>query len=180
MIDVNNFIDIPWYPNYKIKISTNEVLSLNYNREKRSKVLSNWVDHGWHYRVWLYNWISVCWYWLHRIVMLIKEWPCPEWMEVCHNDGDPKNNHPDNLRYDTRTNNVKDSIKHLSHPMLWKLWSKHHSSRWIIQYTIWWDVIKEWGSISECSRWTNIYASSVHYCANGDNRTAKWFVFKYK
>jgi hypothetical protein len=38
--------------------------------------------------------------------------PKPEKMEVCHNDGDRKNNAIENLRYGTRSDNVRDSIKH--------------------------------------------------------------------
>ena len=38
--------------------------------------------------------------------------PCPDGMEACHNDGDPLNNHVDNLRWDTHANNCKDTIKH--------------------------------------------------------------------
>lgn len=32
----------------------------------------------------------------------------PKDMDVCHNDGNPKNNRVDNLRYDTRANNILD------------------------------------------------------------------------
>lgn len=32
----------------------------------------------------------------------------PQGMEVCHGDNDPSNNHVDNLRWDTRSNNVLD------------------------------------------------------------------------
>jgi hypothetical protein len=41
--------------------------------------------------------------------------PKPEKMEVCHNDGDRKNNAIENLRYGTRSDNVRDSIKHGTH-----------------------------------------------------------------
>jgi hypothetical protein len=37
---------------------------------------------------------------------------CPEGMEACHNDGNPTNNRVPNLRWDTRTNNQRDRIKH--------------------------------------------------------------------
>ena len=36
----------------------------------------------------------------------------PEGMEVCHNDGDPTNNHVDNLRYGTRSDNMLDKVRH--------------------------------------------------------------------
>jgi hypothetical protein len=39
----------------------------------------------------------------------------PEGMEVCHGDGDRKNNRIENLRYGTRADNVRDAIKHGTH-----------------------------------------------------------------
>ena len=39
----------------------------------------------------------------------------PEGMEVCHQDGDRKNNRPENLRYGTRSDNVIDAIRHGTH-----------------------------------------------------------------
>ena len=40
----------------------------------------------------------------------------PEGMEVCHNDGNPANNHLDNLRYDTHSDNMLDSVRHGTNP----------------------------------------------------------------
>lgn len=42
--------------------------------------------------------------------------PRPEGMSVCHNDGNPLNNRLDNLRYDTHSANIQDSVKHGTHP----------------------------------------------------------------
>ena len=39
----------------------------------------------------------------------------PEKMEVCHADGDRKNNKIENLRYGSRSDNVRDAIKHGTH-----------------------------------------------------------------
>ncbi len=36
----------------------------------------------------------------------------PKGLDVCHNDGDCKNNNSSNLRYDTRASNIQDRIKH--------------------------------------------------------------------
>ena len=38
-----------------------------------------------------------------------------EGMEVCHNDGDPTNNHLDNLRYGTPSDNTLDKVRHGTH-----------------------------------------------------------------
>ena len=40
----------------------------------------------------------------------------PEGMEVCHNDGNPANNHLDNLRYGTRSDNMLDRVRHGTNP----------------------------------------------------------------
>ncbi len=38
--------------------------------------------------------------------------PRPEGMWACHNDGDKNNNSLSNLRWDTRSNNERDKLKH--------------------------------------------------------------------
>ncbi len=53
---------------------------------------------------------------LGRLILQAFVGPCPNGMECCHNDGNPANNHVDNLRWDTRKNNVADTIKHGRHP----------------------------------------------------------------
>ena len=45
---------------------------------------------------------------VHAAVALTFLGPRPAGKEVCHNDGNPENNRLDNLRYDTRTNNILD------------------------------------------------------------------------
>lgn len=45
---------------------------------------------------------------VHTAVALAFIGPRPDGFDVCHNDGDPTNNHIENLRYDTRTNNILD------------------------------------------------------------------------
>lgn len=49
---------------------------------------------------------------IHRLVLMTFVGHCPKNMEGCHNDGNPKNNHVDNLRWDTRKNNEADKDKH--------------------------------------------------------------------
>lgn len=49
---------------------------------------------------------------VHRIVAECFLGPCPDGCEVCHFDGDRTNSAADNLRYDTRKNNLADRERH--------------------------------------------------------------------
>ncbi len=47
---------------------------------------------------------------VHRLVLTTFVGPCPPGMECCHNDGNRGNPRLENLRWDTRKNNVKDAL----------------------------------------------------------------------
>lgn len=48
---------------------------------------------------------------VHQLIALTFLGPCPEGKEVLHNDGNPKNNRLENLRYGTRTENILDVFR---------------------------------------------------------------------
>jgi hypothetical protein len=52
---------------------------------------------------------------VHRLVAAAFLGPCPPGHEVCHGDGDHTNNYVRNLRFDTKRNNVLDSVRHGTH-----------------------------------------------------------------
>ena len=52
---------------------------------------------------------------IHRLLLETFVGLCPKGMEACHNDGNFQNNKLENLRWDTRLNNIKDSINHGTH-----------------------------------------------------------------
>ena len=54
---------------------------------------------------------------IHRLVLEAFVGPCPEGMEACHWDGDPTNNRVENLRWDTRSANARDRVRHGTHNM---------------------------------------------------------------
>jgi hypothetical protein len=52
---------------------------------------------------------------VHRLVLIAFVSACPDGMEACHGDGDPTNNRLTNLRWDTRSANLLDSVQHGTH-----------------------------------------------------------------
>lgn len=52
---------------------------------------------------------------VHRLVLLAFVGPQPPGMEACHYDGDPDNNTLTNLRWDTRSGNFYDRVRHGTH-----------------------------------------------------------------
>jgi len=53
---------------------------------------------------------------VHVLVLEAFVGPRPPDAQACHNDGDPTNNVPANLRWDTRAANTLDSVRHGTHP----------------------------------------------------------------
>lgn len=49
---------------------------------------------------------------VHELVALTFYGPRPSGHEICHGDGNPKNNRADNLRYDTRRENGRDKLRY--------------------------------------------------------------------
>lgn len=49
---------------------------------------------------------------VHQCVMWAFVGPTPTGLEICHNNGDCKDNRLSNLRFDTHANNMADTVKH--------------------------------------------------------------------
>lgn len=54
---------------------------------------------------------------LHHLVLEAFVGPMPAGLEGCHRNDDPRDNRLDNLRWDTRSANVLDSVRNGSHHM---------------------------------------------------------------
>jgi hypothetical protein len=52
---------------------------------------------------------------VHHLVLETFVGPRPDGLEACHNDGNHGNNRLDNLRWDTRSSNFHDQVKHGVH-----------------------------------------------------------------
>ncbi len=77
----------------------------------REKVFSKNTKSG-HLGVLLYNGVKLKKFWVHRLVLIAFVGDCPPGKECCHNDGDATNNRVENLRWDTRSANMKDRFTH--------------------------------------------------------------------
>ncbi len=55
-------------------------------------------------------------HYVHRLVLEVFVGPCPAGMEACHNDGDERNCHLENLRWDTSKANKADTLRHGNRP----------------------------------------------------------------
>lgn len=51
-------------------------------------------------------------FYAHEAVLVAFVGPRPPELETCHGDGNPANNKLRNLRYDTRSANAQDAIRH--------------------------------------------------------------------
>lgn len=52
---------------------------------------------------------------VNRLILEAFKGSCPKGLECCHNNGVRTDNRLKNLRWDTRSNNAKDAVKHGTH-----------------------------------------------------------------
>lgn len=62
---------------------------------------------------------------IHRLVLEAFVGPCPDGMQTCHWNDDPSDNRLSNLRWGTRSDNVRDMIRNGGHPFASKTHCKH-------------------------------------------------------
>lgn len=62
---------------------------------------------------------------VHAIVLETFVGPCPPGLECCHENGDPSDNRVSNLRWDTRSSNVQDALRHGTHSQASKTHCPH-------------------------------------------------------
>ncbi len=97
-----------------------------------------------------------------------------------------------NLWWGTKKDNNIDCHKkgrannhlQLNHPKsyLWKFWKDHNRSKLVLQYSLDWVFIREWGWSRDVERELWITHSSISSCCLWKKRykTAWWFIWKHK
>lgn len=166
------FHNIPWHPDYQINWETNEVKSINFKRRWEERILKPAISKNGYRMIWIYiEKGNVKIFSFHKLVMLVKTWHlAPEWLEICHNDWNPQNNHPNNLRYDTHSENTKDRYR------LWYKWR----IKPISQYSKWWEFIRYWDSAKEVTRALWINNKNIWSCCSWKRKLAGGFIWKFK
>lgn len=112
--------DIPgWEGLYQVS-DQGRVRSLDRQKEYRDgrtyfypgRILKLRVNQTGYLRAGLYDGDKTKDCYVHRLVMWAFVGECPKGMQVCHDDGDKKNNRLKNLRYASQSDNEYDKQKH--------------------------------------------------------------------
>ncbi len=116
------WLDVPGYENhYQVSDfgrvrSKDRLVSYRYGqRILKGKIRSLKTDPKGYKRVDLHVDCKIDYYGVHTLVLMAFVGPRPEGLIACHFDGNPANNQVNNLRWDTASANVKDSLRHGTH-----------------------------------------------------------------
>ena len=105
-------LPIPGFPNYEVS-DCGKVFSLNYNgTNKRKEMAQNKNKADGRLCCCMRSNGKTFMKKVHQLVLEAFVGPRPPGMIACHNDGNHLNNHLSNLRWDSRSANQQDSLRH--------------------------------------------------------------------
>lgn len=107
-MDDTIYKEIPGHPGYLCG-TDGSVWSVKSGQWKQLKELVL-RPYNKYYAVGLYTGGKHCRYLVHRLVLLTFRGPCPAGMEACHANDVSTDNRLENLRWDTRDNNMKERV----------------------------------------------------------------------
>ena len=147
------------------------VMSLNYNRTEKPKLLKPCVDGKGYLLVNLCKDGKPKMFRVHRLVaetFLInpENLPC-----INHKDEDKTNNSVENLEYCTYEYNCNYGTRTER--------AAKAQSKPVLQFTLDGEFIREWQSMTECTR-NGFDQSNVCNCCQGKRKSAYGYIWKYK
>lgn len=84
-------------------------------QKRRGKVLKLAAAGDGHVKIHLCRGGVERYHFVHTLVLEAHVGPRPEGMEACHSNGNPDDNTVPNLRWDTKSNNILDQVRHGVH-----------------------------------------------------------------
>ena len=200
------YYDIPWYEwlyqasiLWNIKSLSRNITFCRWNKYiSKEKILKEDINrNGYHMITLTKNWKSNRIV-IHRLIALMFVPNIEGKPQVNHKDGDKNNNNVSNLERCTASENIKHSFNNLwkkapswknhwlywkhwkEHPAIWKKWWEALNARKIQQYSLKNELIKEYCSITWAANELNIWKQNISECCRLQQKTAWWFIFKYK
>ena len=180
--------DVPGFEGlYQISIATTEgrCRSLNYRRSGKIKELSNKSNKKFKRIYWGLNKDGIVlkpqaavWIALTFPELVQNKWF--EGAEIDHIDTDSLNNHPSNLRWVTRKENLNNPLtrKHNSESHRGKKVSRHGKK--VLQFSKNGELIAEYISAQEAARQTGFTRGNITDCCRGLQKTVHGYIWKYK
>lgn len=109
---------------------------------------------------------------VHRLVLEAFVGPCPEALEACHWNGNPADNRIDNLRWDTRSANGIDAVRHGRHRNNFRVFrGEEHGSSKLTNVDIerMRDLSVAGLGPSRIGKWLGIHSSTIQNVLKGRN-----------
>lgn len=153
------------------------IMSLNYRRTGKEKILKPKKDKYGYLRVCLCKDGKVKWYGVHRLVWEAFNGPIPEGMQINHLSERKDQNNLENLSLATPKENTNwgTGIKRRAE----KLMNRPDHSKWVIKLSKNNEILHFYQSIHEASRECGLFVQSIHACCKGKTKTAGGYKWKY-